>query len=189
MSGLWTPNSGPEPAPQDPARPGPGGPGRGAPFSGGPGGPPQEAYLGGESAAPDQPVELDEESLAELREFQAQLAATPAIEVVANHAVGLYELAMLHLSIAAQAVELPVQERLRRVGEASIAADAFGGVVEALGDRFGPNAPTLAEALAQVRLGIVRVKAALEEGGKEGANAGTASDGPGSAGLGSSGPT
>jgi hypothetical protein len=161
VSGLWTPNTGPEP---EPARPAPGGP-----PGGGPDGPPQAAYLGGEQAGPgpqDQEIELDEESLAELREFQAQLAATPAIEVIANHAVGLYELAMLQLSIAAQAAELPVQERLRRVEEARTAADAFGGVVESLGERFGPNAPTLAEALSQVRLGIVRVKAALEESGE-----------------------
>ncbi len=166
MSGLWTPNTGPE---SEPARPAPGGPPGGGP-SGGPSGPPQAAYLGGENAAPgpeDQEIELDEESLAELREFQAQLAATPAIEVIANHAVGLYELAMLQLSIAAQAAELPVSERLRRVEEARTAADAFGGVVESLGDRFGPNAPTLAEALSQVRLGIVRVKAALEESGTD----------------------
>ena len=73
---------------------------------------------------------------------------------------------MLQLSIVAQAAELPVQERLRRVEEARTAADAFGGVVESLGHRFGPNAPTLAEALSQVRLGIVRVKTALEEGGE-----------------------
>src|SRR5438105_494378 len=47
-----------------------------------------------------QPTEpTDEEMRAELAEVQRQLAETPASVVVANHCIGLYQLAALHLGL------------------------------------------------------------------------------------------
>ncbi|HET6963932.1 MAG TPA: hypothetical protein VFH58_04110, partial [Acidimicrobiales bacterium] len=63
--------------------------------------------------------------MADLRERMDQLAATPAEVVVANHAYGLSQLAALHLSL-----EKP------QLDQARLAIDAFGCLVEGLGDRL-----------------------------------------------------
>lgn len=86
---------------------------------------------------------------AAMRDTRARLAETPAHEVVANHAMGLYELAAIHLSATPPAL-----------GEAALAIDAVGCLVEGLGDRLGPNAPTLHEALSNIRLAFVQIKGA-----------------------------
>jgi hypothetical protein len=39
-----------------------------------------------------------------------------------------------------------------------VAVDAMAAVVDSLGDRLGPNAPVLRDALAQIRLAFVQVK-------------------------------
>ena len=97
----------------------------------------------------------------EMARFQAQLAATPAIEVIANHAVGLFELARLQLALAAEGPE-SVDERRHRVEEARLCCDAFAGVVENVGDRLGEAQGPLNEGLAQLRLAIVQVGEAIE---------------------------
>jgi hypothetical protein len=66
---------------------------------------------------------------------------------VANHAMGLFELAAIHLSLSPP-----------RLGEASVAIDAMAALVDSLGDRLGPNASVLRDALAQIRLAYVQVK-------------------------------
>lgn len=82
-----------------------------------------------------------------LREARARLAEVPAEHVVANHVMGLYELAAIHLS--AEPPSLP---------EAALAIDAVGCLVEGLGDRLGPDAETLRHALANIRLAFVQIK-------------------------------
>jgi hypothetical protein len=84
---------------------------------------------------------------AELDEARRRLAEVPAAQVVANHAMGLFELAAIHLS------QVPPQ-----LDEASVAIDAMAALVDSLGDRLGPNAPVLRDALAQIRLAYVQVK-------------------------------
>ena len=104
--------------------------------------------------------ELSEEDQARLEEMaermsevRQQLLAVPASTVVANHAMGLYELAAIHLSN-----EPP------KLGEARVAIDAMGAVVEGLEGRLGENERVLRDALAQLRLAFVQVQAAAGEG-------------------------
>lgn len=138
MSGLWTPTGDSEPQPE-PAAPG---------MEPGPG-------------------TADDELLREeMARFQAQLAATPAIEVITNHAVGLFELARLHLALAAEGPE-DLAERQRRIEEARLCCDAFAGIAEGLGDRLGEAAAPLSEGLAQLRVAIVQVSEAISSGGGE----------------------
>jgi hypothetical protein len=101
--------------------------------------------------------EVDEAALAEeLQRVRADLAATPVAEIVANHAVGLWQLAVLHLT--PEAGEAP------RLDEASLAIDAMAGMVESLGDRLGEYAESLRDALAQLRLAFVEVRGRATEG-------------------------
>jgi hypothetical protein len=109
---------------------------------------------GGDAAAPDDASpEVEAELRAELDDARRRLAEVPAAQVVANHAMGLFELAAIHLSQAPP-----------RLSEASVAIDAMAALVESLGDRLGPNGPVLRDALAQIRLAYVQVK-----GGAQGA--------------------
>jgi hypothetical protein len=109
--------------------------------------------------------ELSEEEVqARMAELREQLARTPAEVVIANHALGLFELARLHLSLA------PPQ-----LDQASLAIDALAAVVERLGDRLGAAAPELAEGLAQLRMAFVRIHAAQE--GESGGGEAGAGDG------------
>ena len=94
---------------------------------------------------PDPAVEA--EMRAELDEARRRLAEVPAAQVVANHAMGLFELGAIHLS------QSPPQ-----LDQATVAIDAMAALVDGLGDRLGPNAPVLRDALAQIRLAFVQVK-------------------------------
>ncbi len=97
--------------------------------------------------------DLDETGLDEARDVlqdaRRRLAEVPADVVVANHAMGLYELAAIHLG--AQPPSLP---------EAALAIDAFACLVEGLGERIGPDHATLRDALANIRLAFVQIKSA-----------------------------
>lgn len=84
-----------------------------------------------------------------MAELQRQLTETPAAVVIANHCFGLFELAALHLSL--QPPKLP---------EAQLAIDALAAVVEGLGERLGEPKAQLAEALSQLRLAFVQIRAA-----------------------------
>ena len=84
-----------------------------------------------------------ERAIAEARE---RLGEAPAEVVVANHAMGLYELAAIHLSATPP-----------RIPQAGLAIDALSALVDGLGDRIGEAAPTLRDALAQIRLAFVRI--------------------------------
>jgi hypothetical protein len=82
-----------------------------------------------------------------IEEARKRLVEVPAEVVVTNHVMGLYELAAIHLS--ASPPNLPA---------ASLAIDAVGSLVDGLGDRLGPEAPTLRDALANIRMAFVSVK-------------------------------
>jgi hypothetical protein len=81
---------------------------------------------------------------------RAELAATPVADIVANHAVGLWQLAVLHLT--------PEGDEAPRLDEAGLAIDALAALVEGLGERLGHNAEPLRDALAQLRLAYVQVQ-------------------------------
>jgi hypothetical protein len=78
-----------------------------------------------------------------------RLAEVPAEVVVTNHVMGLYELAAIHLS--SPTPNLP---------SAALAIDAVAFLVDGLGDRIGESAPTMRDALANIRMAFVQVKAA-----------------------------
>jgi hypothetical protein len=104
----------------------------------------------------DEGDELDEldadrlaEAAAEMAEVRRQLAQVPAVQVVANHIMGLYELGAIHLS------QSPPQ-----FSEATLAIDAMAAVIDGLNGRLDELEPTLKDALAQIRLAFVQLKAA-----------------------------
>jgi hypothetical protein len=88
---------------------------------------------------------------AEMAEVRAQLSQVPAAVVIANHAMGCYELAAIHLSGQPPQLE-----------EAQLAIDAFGALVGTLKGHLGPDEATLDDALAQIRLAFVQVKASAD---------------------------
>ena len=94
----------------------------------------------------DNPTPEQEKALAEARE---RLAETPANVVVANHVVGLYELAAIHLGANPPRFE-----------DARLAIDALAAIVDALGSRLGQDHETFKDALANIRL--VHVKLTTE---------------------------
>ena len=128
MSTFWTP-SGERPIPRDE-------PAASAPPASGPGG------GGGEEMD-------DEEFRAELRAMQEQMLRTPAAIVVANHCIGLLELAALHLG-----------QEPPNLADAQVAIDALAGILDAVGPRLGDNGPALSQALTQIRMAFVEAKSA-----------------------------
>ena len=124
-----------------------------------------EQPLGDEGGVPgpgELPGEPPEELEAELAEVQRQLLETPASVIIANHAIGLFQLAALHLN-----------QQPANLVDAQLAIDALGSLVEGLGDRLGPDEDALRDALAQIRLAFVQIKSAggtppQPEAGEEG---------------------
>jgi len=92
---------------------------------------------------------VPEELEAELAEVQRQLLETPASVIIANHAIGLFQLAALHLN-----------QQPPNLVDGQLAIDALGSLVEGLGDRLGPDEDALRDALAQIRLAFVQIKSA-----------------------------
>jgi hypothetical protein len=92
-----------------------------------------------------------EEIAAEMDEVRRQLVSVPATVVVANHLMGLYELAAIHLSQEPPSFD-----------EARLAIDAMGAVVEGLEGRLGENEATLRDALGQLRLAFVQLKGSAD---------------------------
>lgn len=128
MSGLWTPSGEHRPAEPDPAADAP-----------------------GARAAPGSPADADEARMAEeMRRVREEIAGTPVADIVANHAVGLWQLAVLHLT--------PEGDEEPRLDEAALAIDAMAALVEGLGDRLGESADALRDALAQLRLAFIQVR-------------------------------
>lgn len=91
----------------------------------------------------DIPTPEQDKALAEAR---ARLADTPANVVVANHVVGLYELAAIHLGANPP-----------RFDDARLAIDALAAIVDSLGNRLGDDHETFKDALANIRLVYVKL--------------------------------
>lgn len=93
---------------------------------------------------------------AEMADVRRQLAEVPAAVVVANHVMGLYELAAIHLS-----------QQPPALAEARLAIDAMAAVVDGLAGRLGDNESTLRDALHQLRLAFVQLSGASGGSGTE----------------------
>jgi len=123
MSSLWTPGGerpvGREPAPPEPE-------------------PPE-----GEELTAEEQAQLAEQMAA----VQQELLGTPVSVVVANHAVGLFQLAALHLN-----------QRPPDLEEGRLAVDAMGALIDGLSGRLGEEEASLKEALAQLRMAFVQLQ-------------------------------
>lgn len=144
MSTLWTPDGERPVGGADQGRPASPSPAASRP----PGDPTDPGDPGFEGFATEAELE------ANMDELRLQLAETPAAAVVANHCFGLFELAALHLSL-----------RPPQLGEAQIAIDALGALVEGLEGRLGPEEDALREGVTQLRLAFVQLKAVADAAG------------------------
>ena len=139
MSSIWTPSG--EHRPEDePAAD------VSAPSIGEPVGEP----VGGPDGGPG----ISAEQLEEFLRFQAEITSIPAVDLVANHAFGLQQLAMMHL------MQVPGEDGTVTepdLDEAGIAIDALGALVDTLGDRLGPHAEELRQSVTELRLAFVEL--------------------------------
>ncbi|MEX2659478.1 MAG: hypothetical protein WD232_07265 [Acidimicrobiales bacterium] len=83
---------------------------------------------------------------AEAAEMTAQLAATPAEVVVANHVVGLFQLAAIHLN-----------EDPPHLDDGRLAIDAVKALLDAVGDRLGEQGEALRTGLTQLQMAYVQL--------------------------------
>src|SRR2546426_11860740 len=100
----------------------------------------------GEQPVGQAPTEEERQLAEELAAMQDELAKAPASVVIANHAVGLFQLAAIHLN-----------RRPPNLEEGRLAIDAMAALVEGLGGRLGDQEPALREALNQLRLAYVQL--------------------------------
>jgi len=101
---------------------------------------------------PDQaPIDALEEAQRAMDASRERLASVPAEVVITNQVMGLYELAAIHLSATPP-----------ELAQSALAIDALACLVDGLGDRIGPDAPTMRDALNNIRLAFVQIKGAAD---------------------------
>jgi hypothetical protein len=136
VSGLWTPSGAGEP-----------------PDRGGGGGAPPE---------PDAEQPPSAEEIAALRELHARLVATPVVDVIVNHALGIWQLALVHLGVIT-----PPDDQGRPpapdLASAGLAIDALSALVDGIGARLGEHEPVLRDALGQAQMLYVEVADAQQQ--------------------------
>ena len=118
----------------------------------GPSGSPSAEFVSGEDPLEALSPEEREQAIAmaqEMDDVRRQLASVSAAVVVANHAMGLYELAAIHLS-----------SQPPSFSEAQLAIDAMAAIVDGLVGRLGENEDTLKDALNQLKMAYVQLKGA-----------------------------
>ena len=106
-----------------------------------------EDYPSGQGEPSPEELEAMQE---ELQQMQAELAAVPAAAVIANHTIGLFQLAAVHLQTVPP--NLP---------DAQVSIDAMAAIIDGCRGRLGPDEGTLVDALAQIRLAFVQVAGGL----------------------------
>jgi hypothetical protein len=84
---------------------------------------------------------------AQMQQVQAQLLSVPAGVVVVNHAMGLYELAALHL-----------MQPEPDLAEANVAIDALSALLDGMVGRLGPDEGAVREALGQLKAAYLEVR-------------------------------
>jgi uncharacterized protein DUF1844 len=135
VSGLWTPGSGEPPEPPSP--------------------PDDIPDLGANEPAPT-PEEIEA-----VRELHERLSATPVADVIVNHAIGIWQLALVHLGVVT-----PPDAQGRRpqpdLASAGLAIDALAALVDGLTDRLGEGEDMLRDALRQVQMLFVEIADAQE---------------------------
>ena len=109
------------------------------------------AGFGAEAELDQETIDAMEEAQRAMEDARSRLADVPAEVVVTNHVMGLYELAAIHLSATPPDLE-----------QAVLAIDAVACLVDGLGDRLGEEAPTMRDALNNIRLAFVQIKGATQ---------------------------
>jgi len=135
VSGLWTPGGG------DPSRP-----------PSDPNGRPDGAGAGPMPSA---------EEVAAVRELHERLKATPVADVIVNHAIGIWQLALVYLGVVTPPGpdgELPTPD----LASAGLAIDALAALVDGLFERLGEGEEMLRDALQQAQMLYVEVAEATE---------------------------
>ena len=99
----------------------------------------------------------------ELERVRDELARTPVRDIVLNHAVGLWQLAILHLGLDRPGAEA-------NLAEAKFAIDAMASLVDGVVDRLGEHREPLQDALTNLRIAFVRLSEdrAPDEEGQDG---------------------
>ena len=104
-----------------------------------------------DSLTPEQRAEL-EQAMAQMAQVQQQIAQTPASQLIANHAMGLYELAAIKL-----------QMQPPQLADAKLATDTLAAVIETVGDGFGEDGATLRQALSNLQMAYVELSGQGED--------------------------
>lgn len=123
-----------------------------------PGGDPAPPSGGGGAAVPDA------EEIAALRELHARIAATPVADVILNHAIGIWQLALVHLGVATppdDAGRTPDPD----LAQAGLAIDALAALVDGIGERLGEGEHLLRDALGQAQVLFVQIAEAVDQAG------------------------
>jgi hypothetical protein len=133
VSSIWTPSGEyrPQEEPETPTA------------ATGSAGPPEAQPEGGQPITP--------EELEAMRRLHEQLRATPAVDIVANHVVQLFQLALVYLGAGAAPDEAATAPAADLV-QASIVIDTMAAIVDGLGPRLGDHEQTLRDALTQLQL-------------------------------------
>jgi hypothetical protein len=108
-----------------------------------------------EEMRPDGPPPTAEEMEA-VRELHERLSQTPVADVIVNHAIGIWQLALVHLGVVT-----PPDDQGRRpkpdLAAAGLAIDALAALVDGLTDRLGDGEPMLRDALLQAQMLYVEI--------------------------------
>ena len=96
-----------------------------------------------------------------MRELHAQLAAAPVADVIVNHAIGIWQLALVHLGVVTPPDEQGGQPA-PNLAAAGLAIDALAALVDGLTERLGEGEQMLRDALAQAQMMYVEVAEAQE---------------------------
>jgi hypothetical protein len=135
VSGLWTPGGG------DPDRP-PADPNGGT----------------GHASAGPQP---SAEEVAAVRELHERLKATPAEDVIVNHAIGIWQLALVHLGVVTPPSP-DGEPAAPDLASAGLAIDALAALTDGLADRLGEGEEMLRDALQQAQMLYVQIAEAAD---------------------------
>ncbi|MBP7929528.1 MAG: DUF1844 domain-containing protein [Acidimicrobiia bacterium] len=139
MSELWTPYG------EHPVKEGPVGRVDSPAHSDGTGVPPASDFDADRPLTPQE----EAEAAAAMAQLRDELMQTPVADIVANHAIGLWQLAVVHLG--ADGGGPP------NLSEAKLAIDAMEALVNKVKDKLGENGEALGAALSQLQMAYVQV--------------------------------
>lgn len=109
-----------------------------------------EAGIDVDQLTPEQLQEA-QTMLVEMGRVRQEMLSVPAAEIIANHLMGIYELAAIHLG-----------ENPPNFVEASVAIEALRAVLDRIGKEFDENEAVLRQALSQLQMTFVQLKEQVE---------------------------